>query len=119
MNVWGIECPECIFQSDRLTAAFGLINDKVYHRMKFYIKCRCCGLTTAAYTDPRETIDHWDTYFVKKEDKILLKEDVEEDDFNLESSHNFGKRGLTKRKRSPRLFFLKRIKSPLTSTTTL
>lgn len=88
LNIWGVECPECTFQgSSRLTASFGLVKDELYHKMKFYIKCKCCSLTTAAYEDPAEANEHWDTYFIKKEDRILLKEDDDEEDtqFDLES----------------------------------
>lgn len=88
LNIWGVECPECTFQgSNRLTASFGLVKDELYHKMKFYIRCRCCGLTTAAFADPKETIDHWDAYFVKKEDNILLKEDDDEDEINLDCKY--------------------------------
>lgn len=73
LNLTGTFCPNCaITKGEYPTAGFKRLYDRVYHKYKFYMRCRYCNTTTPAYEDPNDVIENWNDLFIKKEESLIL-----------------------------------------------
>ena len=79
LNLTGIYCPNCaVSKGEYPTAGFTFMKDELYHKTKYYIRCKVCDAVTPAYEDPKDAIENWDDLFIKKELETVLKEDKDE-----------------------------------------
>lgn len=75
LNLTATYCPNCaVFRGEKPTAAFHSMKDEMYHKTKYYIKCKYCKAITPAYEDPKDAIENWEDLFVKKELETVLKD---------------------------------------------
>lgn len=71
-NLYGYYCPECALSFKQTTAFVRILWDEKYKTYKKYIKCNECLLTTPACSNIEDIKNHWEYYWAKKEDEILL-----------------------------------------------
>lgn len=58
-NNFGYHCPNCS-NDNRVTAYANAMKDELYHKTKFFIRCRHCKLTTPAYETIKEASSAWE-----------------------------------------------------------
>ena len=55
-----------------------LFKDKKYHKYKFYLKCKDCGLVTPAYEDLKKLMEVWEDIWISVEIKAVGAEETNE-----------------------------------------
>lgn len=66
----GFECPSCSLSGAQAPAKLYLMNDKIFKKYKFYIKCKWCKRTTPAFENLKNVVDNWEDLFISKELEI-------------------------------------------------
>lgn len=73
MNLTGFECPECCkkYKISNYPVRAQILRDEKYHKYKFYLKCKDCGLVTPAYEDLKKLIEVWEDIWINEEIKTV------------------------------------------------
>ncbi len=80
INLTSFECPECCkkYKISNYPVRANLFNDKKYHKYKFYLKCKDCGLVTPAYEDLKKLMEVWEDIWISAEIKAVGAEETNE-----------------------------------------
>jgi hypothetical protein len=81
-NNCGFYCPNCSIERNNTTAGASAVEDELYHKTKYFIRCKRCNLTTPAYETIKDAAESWENVCASVEDKMLISIYADKEDNN-------------------------------------